>query len=429
MAKKAFTRVRETRYLDLISKIQEEQRNGVQEPLTVHQASLAVRGVAAWSSGTSGGLPGWVGWLEGETTAGLAGPDAEWSAFVLPLTAAGLPAAEPLELGPADVIDERQRLALGPVPGAPAAAAGASSATPLTAHAPDVNVLWPGAEGTLQLTTVAVTGSGPDGGPDGGQLAAPEVLAVSTRDLAEGGRPLAVTADALYWHRDHFVRRAEPATQSAAPETVTVAWSPVAIADADLASSAGAGGGADAVTTIVWYGRTQGGAVEAYASDDSRPLQPGLRDRLAALMGWSPWSVWQQALGQLLTAILVGILATMALAPLLFVLSLVLARFKPVSRRPLSTGLLLGVATPLLVAGLIAWRFPASGLAQLGGRGPLVALLCLGLGAVVSFLVNRRADRETQLGILMAGVTVVLVGFGIWAFSEYRTWAPLLGLA
>ena len=392
-------------------------------PLSVYSTTMAVRGVTAWGADAVTGLPSFIGWLEGETSAGLLGLDAEWSAYVLALTAAGEPLGAPLELGMADVLDERQRVVLGP-----------PAATGVTATgAPAARALWPGVDGTLQLSTI--TSKGAD------LAAGVELEVAATLDLGEGGRPIAVTGEGIYWHREQFIRRAKTGPAQGAnagglpvTDALSVAWSPVVIAAAELAMSpyrGAAGPSADddgAVTTIVWYGRTQGGAVEAYASDDSAPFRPTIADRLAALMGWSPWSPWQQGFGQLLTSVLVGVITVMVLAPLMFALSLLLARFGFARQRPLTTGVGLGVATPVLVALIVGWRFPASGLTQIGDRSVVVAVITLLLGAVVAYLLNRRADREAQLGILVTSLTVVLVGFTCWAFTEYRTWAPVVGL-
>lgn len=261
-------------------------------------------------------------------------------------------------------------------------------------------------------------------------------LVATTVDLGESGRPIALLPEYAYWHSEQFIRRTtlDPDSDlTTAPTTVpptvrapiSVAWSPVIIAAAELSVAGPPGAG---LTGIAWYGRKQGGAVEVYASDDSVAFEPTLVDRIAALMGWSPWSPWQEGLGQLLTSVLVGVLAVMALSPLLFACSLLLARFDITRTRPLVAGVALGVAVPLAVGVFIGLRFPASGLTQLGQRGVLVAVVTLALGAAVAVLANRKADREAQLGLLITSGTVVLVAVGTWAFIEYRTWAPVVGL-
>ncbi|HZJ09020.1 MAG TPA: hypothetical protein VFD39_04945, partial [Trueperaceae bacterium] len=411
-------------------------------PITLYSTTQAVRGATAMSPSAPGtAFPRWIGWLEGETSSGAFGVDAEWSAYAMLIANGGVGGSEPLELGRADVHDERQLVVLGP-PAASAttgtATAGSTTADTTTAGTTTAGTptagtptagsaavtgaraLWLGVDGTLQLTTLQAADETADETAEVGE----------TVDLGESGRPLAVLAEHVYWHVDEFVRRTVPsATGTArtnAGEPISVAWSPVIIADAELAATGDVGD--ETRTTIAWYGRTQGGAVEVYASDDSRAFTPNLADRVGAVMGWSPWALWQEAAGQLLTSLLVGVVAAIALSPLLFAFSFLVASVKGVRERPALGGVALGALTPLAVASFIALRFPQSGVAQLSQRGLVVAFSALALGAVVAYLVNYRADREAQLGVLFAAFSVVLVAVSGWAFVEYDVWAPVMGL-
>lgn len=393
----------------------------LQPPITLHSTTLAVRGAAALSPpDPEAAMPSLVGWLEGETSSGPFGPDAEWSAQALLLDASGAPLGEPLALGMADVIDERQQVVLGPpsaVAGEPAGAEGARAREAgERAREAGARALWLGVDGTLQLTAMTFGG-------DGVEIAA-------TTDLGESGRPLAIVGEHAYWHVDESITRVELGS-SGSPgavnrEPISVAWSPVIVAGAELAV---AGSAREPTRTIIgWFGRTQGGASEAYVTDDSRTFTPTITDHIGAVMGWSPWSLWQEAAGQLLTALLVGIIGVMVLAPLLFGLSLLLVRSKAFSDRPVLGGVVLGVLTPVAIAVFIALRFPQSGVAQMGQRGWGVAGMALLLGAVVAYLLNRRADREPQLGVLFTACTLALVAAATWAFVEYDAWAPVVGL-
>src|SRR5690606_83227 len=176
-----------------------------------------VRGATALvASAEEAGQPRWVGWLEGETTSGPFGLDAEWSAFALRLDPAGQSSGEPLELGMADVVDERQVVILGSV-----LASGEAGPESGDEYA---RALWLGVDGTLQLTTIQAT-------DDGGEV-------VDILDLEESGRPLAVSAKHAYWHDAEFVRRTTlvgAASDVTGSQAISVAWSPVIIAGAEFA--------------------------------------------------------------------------------------------------------------------------------------------------------------------------------------------------
>ncbi|HZW99415.1 MAG TPA: hypothetical protein VFF10_05080 [Trueperaceae bacterium] len=360
--------------------------DGPGEAQVVYATELAVRGmfaVEATDQRETG--PAWISWLEGFTDMTALGPNAEWHAYVMRVGV-----AEPVDLGLADVIDERQTVALGTVEGEPAS----------------VMALWRAEEADLRASLMTT-------GPDG------TLEVVRTVPTGEVGRPLAWVDEQSFWLDGPYLRRAAPLSDDAEP--VSVAWSPELIADAALAHDESTG-----VTSLAWYGRRQGGRVALFASDDSVPFEPSLSDRVAAAMGWSPWNVGQEAAGQALTAAIVGIMGTVALAPLLFLLSLLLARSQAVRARPLVVGAWLGVVVPPLIVALVALRVPALGLLE---PGPLIGLVVtLLIGAVVGHLITRGADREVQLHVLASSAATVLVGLTVWSFAYYRIWAPFVGL-
>lgn len=324
--------------------------------------------------------PAWVAWLEGETQMTPLGLLSEWNAYVMP-AAPGAPVAD---LGLADVLDERQTVALG------------------LADDGAVLALWLAQEATLQASRVERAADG---------------LAVTARvDVGEVGRPVAWTGEHAYWLTGPYLRRGAPFAGEGA---TSVAWSPVLLAEADLAvSDAG-------VVTLAWYGREQGGEVRVYASDDSAPFEPGFLDRLAARMGWSPWNVWEEAAGQALTAVIVGFVAALAVAPLLFVASLLLARLPGVRGREVAAGAVLGLVLPPVVVAVLASRVLGFDLRA----GSLLGLLAtLAVGAVVGYLATRRGDREAQVHVLVSSAVTVVVGLTLWSFAYYRTWAPFVGL-
>ncbi len=359
--------------------------DGPGERRVLYATDLGVRGMFALDDGGGAEGPSWIAWLEGFSDMTAVGLSSEWHAYVMRVDG-----SRPIDLGLADVIDERQTVALGAVDGDPAS----------------VRALWRAEESDLRATLI-------DTAPDG------EPQVVRTQRTGEVGRPLAWVGDDAYWLDGPFVRRA--AALTADPEPISVAWSPELVADASLALDDETG-----VVSLAWYGRRQGGGVAVFASDDSEPFEPTLSDRVAAVMGWSPWNVGQEAAGQALTAAIVGVMATIVLAPLLFLLSLLLARLEAVRARPLVVGAWLGVIVPPLLVVLLDMRVPALGLLE---PGPIIGLLVtLLVGALASYLITRRQDREAQLHVLASSAATVLVGLTFWSFAYYRTWAPFVGL-
>src|SRR5690606_10312833 len=185
---------------------------------------------------------------------------------------------------------------------------------------------------------------------------------VSRSTIGERGRPIEVLPDGAFWVSDAFVRRATIDATGAVIDVTSVAWSPAPIEGATLMATHDVTQSpvtAPPTVTLAWYGRLQGGAIMGFASDDSVAFSPDLKDRVAALMGWNPWTIWQEALGQALASLLAGVAVTMGLTPVLFLLTLLALRIPALDARPAATGVLIGVILPVLVVLVINLRFPS----------------------------------------------------------------------
>lgn len=338
----------------------------------------------------------WFGWLEGRNERGEFGLISEWDAYVGLVPAAGEGMLEPAALGAAYVEDERQSVAL-----LSQEASGASADT--------VWVLWSDEETDLRLTEVqraggalAVQGSGPSLGQ---------------------GRPIGAAWPDLYWVSDASVFRAN--VNGAGPQSV--AWSPVTMEGADFATASVQAGGAERqLSAIAWYGRAQGGAIEIYSANDREPMQVTITDRLAALMGWNPWHIWDELFGQLLTALLVGVLGGITLVPLLMIVGPLLDRLMGSSSTAVALGLVAGVLPILFGTFVYARAFPTAQDLRL----IWVALTCaLAAGLLLGWLIGRRGDRETHGTFTVTGALVTFAGAAVFSFITYKQWAPLAGLS
>lgn len=428
----------------------------------LHRTELSVRGADVVMTQEGRAL---VAWLEGMTERTEFGLVAEWDAYFAAVApGAPTPPSAIVALGAADVVDERQRATLA-------------------ASEDGARVAWPGEDGVVRVTDLRLEGT---------------EATRAARDLVlESGRPLAVTSSDVYWVTTDAIRRAAllfgadalsdagkvdsaddgMAARAGGSETaaanagagsdadafVSVAWSAVTIegaafasseeASSEVTSSEEAASTLDAVHALAWYGRLRGGGVAIYVSDDRVALQPTWRDRLAATMGWRPWALWEEAAGQALTAVVVGIFATVASAPLLWLLALVAL---PLARRSMTTADRIAAergtdarrlrraarriadATARLGAGLgvVPMALAAAVLARRGavfGERPLVALAFLAAVAsasmAIGFVVARRGDREPQFTVILSAVLTTWVSATVVAFATYRDWAPVLGLA
>jgi hypothetical protein len=73
---------------------------------------------------------------------------------------------------------------------------------------------------------------------------------------------------------------------------VHVAWSPLTIASVEVVEDV------HGVTHLVWLDTRVGRGFTLYANDDRIPMERTVTDHLAATMGWSPWSVAEEAAAQ-----------------------------------------------------------------------------------------------------------------------------------
>lgn len=373
----------------------------LEEPVTLHSTSLSITGVRAAGSAAAFRGPAHVAWLEGRTAFSALGTDSEWFANVMS-TALG---SEPLALGLADVVDVRQAVAVSPV------------ADGL------VDTLWLTVDGVMELTRARQVG---------------DVLEVVSRQAVdEPGRPVAFVGSDAYWIADAFIRRGTVDGAGRLVNVTSVVWSPVPVEASSLFSLTGAtsealaedGARVASVTTLAWYGREQGGKVSAYASDDSVAFVPGLTDEIAKVMQWSPWTAWQEAVGQALTAALAGMIVTLALAPLLFVLALVAARARGAATRPALLGAVIGIVTPVLILMVVALRYPVPPLAVVLTLDSLFrASPWLVLGGVAGHLIGRRSDNEGQLVTFIAAASAALIATSALAFVNYHVWAAFVGI-
>ncbi len=365
------------------------------EALVLHTTELSVRG-ATYAQADDGGL--WLAWLEGRTERTEFGVDAKWNAFSLIVDPAGVASAA-LTLGTADVTDQRQRALVTAVPGGALAA-------------------WSDEDGRLRAAllerrsgdpvTLAVT-----------RVSDTEQVPSSSGRLLAAAWPYVYSIDGTSFRRfDVADGLGEPA---AAAAVTNVLWSPVTVEGAEFV-------GATPVTpdAIAWLGRAEGGAVRLFTSDDRQPMRLTWRDRLARAMGWNPWYALEQAIGQALTAVLVGVLGALAALPYLLVAAPLAARTRRGAARPRRTGALIGAAPLVVAAAALA---VATGY---GGRAPFATGTTVAasvvLGAAAAALATRRGDREPQATVLIAAVVTVVTGLGLWAFVAYPHWAPLVGL-
>ncbi len=363
------------------------------DAVILHRTDLAVRGLGLLVAGTEL----WVGWLEGKTERTEVGLVSQWSALTAKVSRsdATVTVSEAVELGEADVSDDRQAVALSTGSADMSAGAGASGAW----------LLWSDGDGELRISHI-VAGSG-----------APQ-KAFTSEPLGRG-RAIGAAWPYAYWVTDSSVRRFDMRDLAAPPppdatveaQALNVIWSPVTIEGA-VFSHADAGGGAEnPYGALAWYGRVQGGAVQIYRSDNGAPMVRNWRDNLAALMGWSPWHLVDEFIGQALTALLAGVLIAIAAMPLLLILGPLLARFFSSQRSALGVGLLLGSLPLLLAAVLLALNL------DYGAHRPVAATLEVVGAALVGmasgWLASLRGDREAQGTVTLTGAMTVFASFTV----------------
>lgn len=275
--------------------------------------------------------------------------------------------------------------------------------------------------GLLDPTRVVVAPEGPLAmwtGPEGRLVAArPEG---ASRRLGRG-TPLGAADGWLVWLEGPSLRGLPPGgLADPAVEPRNLAWSP---ATPEL----GATTAADGVRYLAWYGPSVQGGFALFATSDAAPIRLGWRDRLAARMGWSPWSFWEALGGQVLASLLAGVLATMALTPVFWLASLLLA--PRVRRRGgLLAGMVVATAAVLLPALWMLLRSPLPPEARDALIGsPLALVGALAAGAAATWALLGRRDQDTQLRILTSAWLTALVTIAALAFLNFRAWTETFG--
>jgi len=264
------------------------------------------------------------------------------------------------------------------------------------------------------------TWTGDDGVARRWQIAASDELvgpAVGVAALVAGrpiGTTLAAGVGTDFIARGHTVWRvADPASAA-----VAVAWSPVVIREGWAVLDA------EGIHHLAWIGSAAGGQDVLYASDDSRPMDRGPLDEIAAAFGWRPWSVVEEAAGQLGASLLVAILVSASTLPLLWALAVVLARGASAGAARWR-GALAGAALPGV--GVVAASIlgaPASVLWPLvGGAATLVGASAM--AALLAAWLWRKRDLEALPAFVGTGATALACATVGIAFVGFQAWVDL----
>lgn len=318
-------------------------------------------------------------WLEGFTEVTAFGSFSAWTAQAARLDADGAWVG-PATLGEADGAVARTATAAGPA---------------------GVRRSWPGADGVVRH-------------------AAAEPDAVPPADAAQawasvGGRPIGSSAAVAATAAD-FVARGDAVWRvRPGDDPVAVAWSPVVIHDGAVAVDAAG------VHHLAWRGTDVGGGSVRFGSDDRRPMARGWRDRLAAAFGWRPWSLAQEAFGQLAGSLLAAVLASAASLPLLWLAAAFAARGRAAVWRGAAFGALLPSAA---VAGAWLLGMEPALLADLVG-GPLTLAGAAIGGVALAAVLWRRRDLEPVPAFVAAGVTALGGSIAVVTFVGFQAWLAL----
>jgi hypothetical protein len=244
-------------------------------------------------------------------------------------------------------------------------------------------------------------------------------LDAATRSVGRG-RPIGMVGDRLLWFDGASI--VTTAWPLAGARVRNAAWSPQTI---DRAAAVRDGSG---VTYLAWAGRRVGSGYALFASDDATAMTPTFTDRVAALFGWTPWSVAEEAFAQAAGALLTGIIATFVLLPLLWLLAAIAVRRLPHHRtRAAGVGLALVIVGAALLAVAAAPTIDRDLSWSLAGL-PWAAPIALLVGAGVALLVLRRLDAESlQTLVVSAGLTT-FVTVTLLTFATFQAWLGLFGM-
>lgn len=312
-----------------------------------------------------------VAWLEGFTHRGaVLGPSDEWRAFVTTVQPNGQ-VGRAVELGLARYQGNESEVAIELTP-------------------EGVRVLWPGPDGEVLY-----------GGPG-----------IETVNVGRGS-PVGISSDGgIYWAGDFSIRRR---FLPSGEEPVNVSWSPTTITRGELVETGGS-------HFLAWYGPTVGGLRVVYGATDATPFRPGLRDRVAAAMGWSPWNFWEAFAGQLLGALFAGVLIAMVLSPLLWAVAAAMVRLEAAANSTIS-GISVGAVTLLAMLAFAALRsrLPQPIHSALFGSVPEL-VITLTLAALLTWALRRRTDSEQLIGVLGSAWLFVFLGTSTLAFITFQAW-------
>jgi hypothetical protein len=234
------------------------------------------------------------------------------------------------------------------------------------------------------------------------------------------GRPVAATAEHVIWSEGAtLAARSRPL---AGGTLANVAWSPIGIERAVAAQDT------DGVTHLVWVGRRAGGGYAVLASDDRTPMVRTVSDRVAATFGWSPWSLAEEAAGQVAGALLAAVLVTMALIPLFWLVASLLVGRVPHERTRLFGALSGAAVIASAIAGLvIVTTLPTELVLALTGL-PWVAPVALLVAVAIGSRSVRTADLESLQALVLTACVTSLVATALLAFATFQEWLAFLGL-
>ena len=269
---------------------------------------------------------------------------------------------------------------------------------------------WTGSDGIARRWRVAA--ADPLESPALGAVALVAGRPIGTTLAAGVGTDFLVRGDTVW-------RVSDPA---ATP--VAVAWSPVVIREGWAVLDA------EGVHHLAWIGSEAGGRASPhgrdvlYGSDDRRPMARGPLDEIAAAFGWRPWSVAEEAAGQLGASLLAAILVAASTLPLLWALGAVFARGASAAAARWR-GSLAGAALPgvgVLAASALGARADVLW-SLVGGLGTLVGASAV--AAILAAWLWRNRDLEAMPAFVGAGATALACATVGIAFVGFQGWVDL----